>query len=545
MSTDTKEGIFLVAKESIRPKVKFDMHKYSDKLSEWSTFRKVRGYGIYDSPIPHGIASYKMERSKYVNLRQDTYWRSIAIRSDVESRMDYYFTERDCVEDELIDLAFDAVYQEFRDAVPVNIKPITFRKALKGCPQDTSPGYPLNRMGFQQKGQCYSILKRMNEMKLQFKRTSKVSTFPCLAGVRNGLCPVGENKPRVTWVYPLEVTLIEAMFAQPLFEKIKNSSILAWDISWLNGSLQDISRRMPRHNAHFGADFSKLDATIPESRIRNAFSLLEKLVDFQHRWQRNAWKFIVDYFVNTSLILYDKCYITKHGVPSGSYFTQVIDSIVNAVCWWDSVLIVGKLRGFVRSDVPTRFSDLFDYWNFMGDDSIMELLFQIHDPDRELMIDLALNRHALIVHPDKGFFFPADPLPDYFEEIPPIEFLGVTIWSAQDCGVSTEKMLAQASIPESLDKGPGDALVRILGLAYSHGTDYEQHQILKVEFERILSNFDVGKLTIGKGSTRDYFRYVLHMDETSIPVDFPSWKMIACRYRGYPDLRINATRCRA
>jgi len=511
-----------------------DIEKYLSQLTKWNDFAKGKTPGKHhSSPIIAGLQSVILKPSPFVSLRSKTYWRSVAKPIDMQKRMDAYFSDAETVShDRLIELSSQAVEFELGKVFTTKVSPLTLRAAFKLVPQDTSPGYPLNRMGYTEKRQCFSLLKRMNFMKKLFAKTHKVQTFPCLAGVRNQLCKIPDNKPRLTWVYPLEVAWIESLFALPLFERLKHCSLLAWDVNWFNGGSVELCARLPRRNAHYGFDISGFDASVLESRIRWAFSLLRKCLVLE-KWQQNAWKFIVDYFVNTWAIMYDNAYLTHDGVPSGSFFTQVIDSLVNALAHFDAAAILARIRGFIPAKREVnRFDSLFTYWNFMGDDSLCELKFPLLYTDKELFEHLFLTRHNLRLHPDKGFFYPTEPesIDDEDDNFPPLDFLGKSIVSATDVETSTELVLAQVSQPDGIDREPGDALTRIIGVVWSKGTRFDQHVMLEREFKRIESTYDCKPLPPRKGEMRSFFLYVYKTPYPSLR--FPSYQELVSRYRG-------------
>lgn len=514
-------------------KIPFDMHKYTRYLNEWNEFVEGKEAGCFKAPFSNGIQSRMPQRSAYTSVKSDKYWQSIAKPSDMYKRIDAYFNDPCCLKDDmLIDDAFDAVKHEVSMAFDKPVRPYGWHKTFKSIPQDTSPGYPLNRMGFTQKRMCGGLRQRFNVMMKQFTSHWSIDTFPCMAGVRNQICAKETNKPRLTWVYPMEVTMIEATFALPLFKKLKRCSLLAWDIEWHNGGLPRMCNKMPLRNAYFGTDVSHFDASCLESRIRRAFSLLRSFLDLQSKQEKNAWKFVVNYFVNTWIVMYDNAYLTDHGVPSGSYFTQIIDSLLNAAAVFDSVNHLAKFRGFVRSNSQNvKFSTLCRYWNFLGDDSIIELLFDVYSTDLAVISKIMFERHNFEVHPDKGFFSPTGA---NYEDSPLPEFLGYTIASSQDLLIDEDRLKAQMSLPENPDKGPEDCAVRLIGLGYSHGTSWRCHRMLSREYKYLVSEYEIDRLVWNKGSVRDYLVHVLGM--TRLPTTFPTYKEVSNRFRGSPTL---------
>ena len=515
-------------------RVPYDHEQYLKYLSTWSQYSRGKKTGRHEnSPFRQGIPSKLPKTSHFVKVRSKGYWRSVAKPIDMQARVDRYFDP--IISGEVNYESLLAVRHELRLACPSKISPITFRKAFKSIPQDTSPGFPLSRMGFSQKRECYAIMRRMNELKRKFQYTSNVVLFPCIAGVRNQLCKFPDNKPRLTWVYPLEVTLLEAIFAIPLIEALKNCSLFAWDVQWLNGGLVELSRKFKRRRAHFGCDFSHFDASALKSYILASFDELERLMSL-NKWQRNAFRTVVLYFVNTWLLYRTCAYRKDHGVPSGSYFTQIIDSLINAMVTHYATLGLAAVRGF-RCVRPARFCDLFYYWNFLGDDSLIELKFNLYCRDNHLFARFCLQGGNLVVHPDKGFFNPTGEvevqrIPDLDYEDP--EFLGFSITSNRDVTIDGDRLRAQMSIPENPDVTPSDALTRLMGLAYSCGTSYQFHKLIRQEFMDIQRQYPSARISpMQKGELRAFFKYVFRCRP---PETFPSYTEIVLRYRGRPTL---------
>lgn len=106
----------------------------------------------------------------------------------------------------------------------------------------------------------------------------------------------------------------------------------------LGGHLRILNRFGSQGN-FTSSDFKSFDKYVPDWLIRIAFDILLNNIDFtkyrdygvpsaQHLYE--AWKYLVDYFIKTPIRLANGDRYRKFsGVASGSYFTQLIDSIVN------------------------------------------------------------------------------------------------------------------------------------------------------------------------------------------------------------------------
>lgn len=181
------------------------------------------------------------------------------------------------------------------------------------------------------------MVKKSEALGYGFDRESQVrfgtkAPNPCVAYKRTQ----ANNKTRLVWGYPLEMTIMEARFARPLIDRFKRQRTpMAFGLSkaemgtYIHRYIVDDPGRI------FALDYSKFDNTISATMIKQAFRILST-------WFRDCdldefgWKKIVHYFIHTPIVMPDgHLYKVKHhGVPSGSYFTQIIDSIVNvAICY--------------------------------------------------------------------------------------------------------------------------------------------------------------------------------------------------------------------
>lgn len=93
----------------------------------------------------------------------------------------------------------------------------------------------------------------------------------------------------------------------------------------------DIFRTRLQHGcACINLDFSSFDSSVRVKLIKSAFQILDDIMSLTSV-QRAMLKELMEYFINTPLLL-KKDIIQKHrGIPSGSAFTQLIGSIVNMI----------------------------------------------------------------------------------------------------------------------------------------------------------------------------------------------------------------------
>lgn len=135
-------------------------------------------------------------------------------------------------------------------------------------------------------------------------------------------------KTRLVWGYPLAMTLIEGRIAAPLITSfLSRRTPMAFGLTKLGISarLQVIINR----NYQVGLDFSRFDATIHAKLIQRAFWILRTWFEPSEEIDK-LFHQIENYFVFTPIVMPDgNIYVKRRGVPSGSWFTQLVDSIIN------------------------------------------------------------------------------------------------------------------------------------------------------------------------------------------------------------------------
>lgn len=250
---------------------------------------------------------------------------------------------------------------------------------------------------------------------------------PCIAFARTQK----GNKTRLVWGYPLDMTLLESRFGVQLIEKFKT---IRTPITYSLRRYELGARLAATIRARYSLslDFSKFDSTLSSEVITMAFKILKTWFQMDEEDER-AWKIVTDYFIRTSIVMPDGHLYTgkNHGVPSGSLFTQLIDSISNFLISQAVFLSCGIF-------VPT------ECHHVLGDDSVVSTNSDInlHDLRRAFKrYGLNLNMEkSKISTPEEGF-----------------EYLG-THWKDGLPNVTVEKIVRSATQPEKWRKYAYDDL---------------------------------------------------------------------------------------
>lgn len=214
--------------------------------------------------------------------------------------------------------------------------------------KSTSSGYP----HFTRKGDMIKeILQegRFHFHHLKLYDLHRCPLLPCTVSSRGHLSEATDPKTRLVWMYPAAMTACEAVFAQPLIDKLYSEKA---DL-FLTGvdskfRIQKFLSLIPDDEsfAGVGLDFKSFDTFRSNRLIRDAFSVLRQNIKFGYYYDKitglqkgrsgvdvramKAFDNIIEYFIHTPVLLPNGRLVTKHhGVPSGSHFTNLIDSIVN------------------------------------------------------------------------------------------------------------------------------------------------------------------------------------------------------------------------
>lgn len=261
--------------------------------------------------------------------------------SDIEPKMDEFIKYGFHVAAKLFGRPKDWVAEgKFLDILETKEE---YRKATK---LSKSSGAPY----FTQKGQVFDIV--FDELMNEYLPNDKALP-PAVAYARS----YPNNKTRLVWGLSLHAVLLEATYARPLIQRFLsvygNMTIGMW-----SRELGDrLSATMTKRYV-YTLDYSTYDATIAKIFILKAFKILSTWFRPEDL-KRMHWDKMVHNFIYCPLVLPDGCvyYGKNHGVPSGSYFTSMIDSIVNVAV----IMAVSKKFG-LHVDPKRVF--------VLGDDSI-------------------------------------------------------------------------------------------------------------------------------------------------------------------------------
>jgi len=146
-------------------------------------------------------------------------------------------------------------------------------------------------------------------------------------------------KTRLVWMAPLPTTIVGTRYSKRVLEALSRRRPFVWGLrGHEQGSI--ISEIESRFRYVYSLDFSKFDSTVPARMIDDAFRVARTHLDLDDD-ELGVWRRYVNDFIHSRIIAPDGRVYQKHkGVPSGSAFTSIIDSIVNLILvsyMWEKV----------------------------------------------------------------------------------------------------------------------------------------------------------------------------------------------------------------
>nr|APG78278.1 RdRp [Hubei partiti-like virus 14] len=305
----------------------------------------------------------------------------VTLEALIEDVMEYNITPVPRLRDDPVYIAcYESVRREFVSQVPIIPTTLGAVGTSSQTPKDKAPGLPWKNQGYKTKQDVLDDPLAMQSIRKDWILIGKgyrVTLPDCLVYARAQICAKDKNKVRATWGYPTGVFCEEARFVYPYLDFLKkrrDDYPLAYGVEIGKGGMGYIDDMFTRSGLKSRAvmmDWSKFDKQVPPWLIRDAFSIMYESFDMSHVvdsegkvWPVNPdiskarWKKMVDYFINTPCRLPNGNRMRKHaGVPSGSCFTNIIDSIINA-------LVTRYCMYHTTGSLP-------EYDIYMGDDSVV------------------------------------------------------------------------------------------------------------------------------------------------------------------------------
>lgn len=267
---------------------------------------------------------------------------------------------------------------------------------------------------------------------------------PDLAWTRTQLATPDSPKIRHVWGAAFENVILEGITAAPLIEAYRRICFPMVIGTHLYRRLpliinQTLNPPEEDSNIGVGLDLKSFDSSVQPWLIHEAFDILKSNIIFSGYMEEASFEFSRHYFIHRPVVMPDGRMWLKHvGVPSGSYFTQMIDSIVNSiVIAYAQLKIYGRtFRTYVLGD-----DSLFGIPRHYGYPNLEDFSYHL----TQLGFTLSTHKCVIATRPDE------------------LEFLGHCARGSRLTRDSAE-LLRLALYPEYPVLGPADSMSRMSGL---------------------------------------------------------------------------------
>jgi len=155
---------------------------------------------------------------------------------------------------------------------------------------------------------------------------------PCVAFYRTQ-ASIKDGKPkkktRFVWGFPLEMILIEALYARPIIDCLL-TAVTPISLGYRKSELGAMMASTAWWPVTGTFDWSKWDSNVPTQLVSESFRIARK---FFREVDESAWHLITSYFATCGVVMPDSFLYTRRrkGIPSGSFFTSIIGSIANMI----------------------------------------------------------------------------------------------------------------------------------------------------------------------------------------------------------------------
>nr|ATD50490.1 RNA-dependent RNA polymerase [Magnaporthe oryzae partitivirus 2] len=337
---------------------------------DWDAFHRSLSYGnpgLTKIPADKWCYKYNVEQTR---MNTDPFVRkAMKLWDETEYKQLYGYTKKARLEHGLNGLKKYGRPQRQKSHMPSEFKE-SYHRALQEAKRVFTPHEPLHRLSVPDvcdnmnldsaAGFTFPGKRKSEVVEEAFDTASYMAHFisagkhiyvpPAKLALRGHLSELEEIKTRPVWVFPFEVTILEGKWAIPYYRFLEEE---VPSVHFGEGAMQRLAKILvsdiASHSeyAELTMDWSGFDTGVPNWMTDDAFDILFGAFDetaVQHQddlvvggeymaYKNEAVKdFLKTYFKKTKILLPDgSVYKKNHGIPSGSFFTQAIGSIINYI----------------------------------------------------------------------------------------------------------------------------------------------------------------------------------------------------------------------
>lgn len=215
----------------------------------------------------------------------------------------------------------------------INLRPLSISRAVSYLKNSTNSGLPY----YMKKKSVKHKLINMSENELKSKLDIR---YPCILFTRTQ----EGGKTRDVWGYPIYDTLQETRYYVPL---LSYQSKLSWRSAlrgpdYVDRSITELIYKCMNDPEYImvSIDFSAFDRSVLTGISSEAFNYISKL--FQ-KSETESIDHLRDRFQTIGIVTPSGIYSGAHGVPSGSTFTNEVDSLVQFLVALSSGVIIDTM----------------------------------------------------------------------------------------------------------------------------------------------------------------------------------------------------------
>lgn len=238
----------------------------------------------------------------------------------------------------------------------LRLRPLSVQNAIESCKNSTNAGLPF----FVRKG----LVK--DRLVSQFSEILSLSS-PCILFTRTQ----EGGKTRTVWGYPFSDTAMEMRYFKPYFAVEKGLSYRSAVVNpnAIDISLTNLINSIRQDETFISIDFSSYDTSV---RYPLVGLCVDIICSYYQPTYHESIKSLFKRMFNIGLITPWRYYVGEHGMPSGSTFTNTIDSLCQVVLAMSSGFV--SLENFqvqgddgvykVKADDVNKFIDFFSCYGF-------------------------------------------------------------------------------------------------------------------------------------------------------------------------------------
>lgn len=296
--------------------------------------------------------------------------------SERASDLELYYTEwSQSVPDDLY-LFADNFSAQLRSRVNLgNLRSTEFSTAMQSLPRNTNSGLPY-----------FTRRSTVEQEDLQLAISGGWNELGCVVGWRGQAAGLNQlPKQRIVWMYPQSANIVEASFFRPLHDiLVVHPSFSAWTTPrGVDLAVRELLLAARSTNtAILSSDFSGFDQHLGPPLTDVGFEIIKMF--FQHT-EFELLDEVREYFQNCKMLTPNGYREGEHGVPSGSTFTNMMDSILHILMQYSVANRCGHSRH------PSS--------QVQGDDGLL-LLEDFDDPVECLPY---FEEYGMVMNADKQF----------------------------------------------------------------------------------------------------------------------------------------------